>query len=66
MVLNPKAGHMYPQYHIVFYHNFTTVPYMRAGYMPPNWSDLVKHSSELVTLEQFDTAKTWFEQYLEG
>ena len=66
MVLNPKTGHVSPQYHIVFDDNFTTVPYMRAGDMPPNWLDLVKRSSELATLEQFDAAKTWFEQDLEG
>ena len=39
---------------------------MRAGSIPPNWSDLVKRSSEISTLEQFDTAKNWFEQDLEG
>ena len=57
MVLKPKTGHVYPQYHIVFDNDFTTVPYMRAGSMTPNWSDLIKHSSELSTLEQFDTDK---------
>ena len=66
MSLNPNTGHMSPQYLIVFDDDFKTVPYKRAGAMPPNWSELVKCSSELSTLEQFDTAKTWFEQDLEG
>ena len=66
MVLNPKTGHVSPQYHIVVDNDFTTVPYMISGDMPPNWSELAKRSSDLSTLEQFDTAKNWFEQDLEG
>ena len=59
LVLNPKTGHVSPQYHIIFDDNFTTVPYMNENQVPPNWSNLVANSRELVTDEQFDLAKTW-------
>ena len=59
LVLNPKTGHVSPQYHVIFDESFTTVPYMNEHQVPPNWSDLVTNSRELVTDEQFDLAKTW-------
>ena len=65
MVLKPNTGYVSPQYHIFYDENFTTVPYMRAGDMPPNWLYLVKRNSELAALENIDTSKTWLEQYLE-
>ena len=34
---------------------------MRDLTVPPNWAQLVQNSSELVTTEQYDLAKTWFE-----
>ena len=40
---------------------FTTVSHMRALTVPPNWEQLVRQSRELVTTEQFDLTKTWFE-----
>lgn len=53
LVLNPKTLHVSPQYHVVFDDEFTTVPYMRDGVIPPNWKELVKHSRVLVTDEEF-------------
>jgi hypothetical protein len=47
LVSNPSTGHVSPQYHIVFDDDFTMVPYMEAGMIPPHWSDLVHSSSEL-------------------
>lgn len=61
LVLNPKTGLVSPQYHVVFDDQFTTVPHMRALTVPPNWEKLVRQSRELVTTEQFDLTKTWFE-----
>jgi len=46
---------------VVFDDQFTTVPHMRNLTVPPNWEQLVQHSRELVTTEQFDLTKTWFE-----
>ena len=40
---------------------FSTVMYMRDLAVPPNWAKMVKNSSELVTTEQYDLSKTWFE-----
>ena len=34
---------------------------MRELTFPPNWAQLVHNSSELVTTEQYDLTKTWFE-----
>ncbi len=61
LVLNPKTGLVSPQYHVVYDDQFTTVPHMRNLSVPPNWAQLVRNSSELVTTEQFDLTKTWFE-----
>ncbi len=35
LVYNPSNGHVSPQYHVVFDDEFTTVPYMEAGMIPP-------------------------------
>ena len=61
LVLNPKPGLVSPQYHVIYDDQFTTVPHMRNLSVPPNWAQLVRNSSELVTTEQFDLTKTWFE-----
>jgi hypothetical protein len=37
LVCNPSTGHVSPQYHVVFDDDFTTVPDMEAGTIPPNW-----------------------------
>ena len=41
LVMNPKTGLVSPQFHFVFDDNFETVPHLRAGTVPDNWSDLV-------------------------
>ncbi len=42
LVYFPSTGHVSPQYHAVFDNDFTMVPYMEAGTIPPHWSDLLK------------------------
>jgi hypothetical protein len=64
LVLNPKTLRVSPQYHIVFDDEFTTVPFMRNGEIPPHWSDLVKCSVELTTDEDFDLAMSWANSYI--
>ena len=49
LVLNPKAGLVSPQFHVVYDDQLTTVPNMQNLTVPPNWAQLVKNSSELVT-----------------
>ena len=44
LVLNPATGHVSPQFHMVFDDEFSTVPFMGEGTIPPNWKDLVQHS----------------------
>ena len=45
---------------MVFDDDFTTVPYLRKGTVPPNWSKLVTSSREKSTEEFYDLTKTWF------
>ena len=61
LVLNPKTGHVSPQYHVVFNNNFTTVQHMRDGTLPPSWQDMCQRSSESATNEAFDLVDIWFE-----
>ena len=60
LVLNLQTGHMSPQYHLVFDDDFTTVEYIESGNEPPNWCKLVQDSSERVTDEQYNIARTWY------
>ena len=60
LVLNPRTLHVSPQYHLIFDDTFSTVPYMRSGEVPPNWSELVKKSQEsLLTDVDFDLASNF-------
>jgi hypothetical protein len=36
LVLNPRTGHITPQFHVVFGHMFTAVPYMKNSEVPPS------------------------------
>jgi hypothetical protein len=66
LVLNPRTLRVSPQYHIVFDDEFSTVPFMKNGEVPPHWSDLVKKSAELATDEDFDAATNWANEYISG
>jgi hypothetical protein len=59
LVYNPSTGHVSPQFHVVFDDDFTTVPYMEAGNIPPNWEDLVTHSSEKSTPQALALTQAW-------
>ena len=59
LVWNPITGRVSPQYHVVFDEDFTTVPYMEAGTLPPNWQELIEHSSEMATTKYVFKADTW-------
>ena len=43
-VWNPTTRRVSPQYHVVFDDDYTIVPYMEAGTLPPNWEDLVEQA----------------------
>ena len=59
LVFNPKTGLISPQFHVVFDDEFTTVPYMERGEVPPHWHELFKQSRELSTEEQFKLTMDW-------
>ena len=59
--MNPKTGLVSPQFNLVFDDNFETVPHLRAGTVPENWSDLVTNSREKSTEGVYDITKTWFD-----
>ncbi len=59
LVYNPSTGHVSLQYHVVFGNDFTMVPYMEAGTIPPHWSDLVHSSSELASKQALNLAQAW-------
>ena len=61
LALNSKTGLVSLQYHVVYDDQFSTVHHMLNLTVPPNWAQLVKNYSELVTTEQYDLTKTWFE-----
>jgi hypothetical protein len=42
LILNPRTGHVSPQFHVVFNDDFTTVQYLRTTTVPPHWADLVR------------------------
>ena len=64
LVLNPKTLIVSPQFHVVFDDEFSTVHFMRNGEIPPHWRDLVKHSAEIVSDDNFDLATTWANEFL--
>jgi hypothetical protein len=58
LVLNPRTGHISPQFHVVFDDDFTTVPYLRKMEVPPHWAELVRSSAE-VQLYTEHQVSTW-------
>ena len=44
LVLKSATGHFSTNFHVVFDDEFSTVPFMREGKIPPNWTDLVQCS----------------------
>jgi hypothetical protein len=39
LVFNPKTARVSSQYHVIFDYDFTTVPYIEQGKVPPNWEE---------------------------
>lgn len=62
LVLNPRTGHVSPQYHVVFDDDFTTLPYIRQGLEPPNWEHLVARSRELYATRDLEMDINWATQ----
>jgi hypothetical protein len=66
LVLNPRTLRVSPQYHVVYDDEFTTVPYLRSGTIPPQWTQLCKQSMPFATESDFDLATTWANEYISG
>ena len=66
LVLNPKTLRVSPQFHLVYDDEFSTVPFMTEGTIPPHWEQLVEKSCELATDEDFDLATSWANDYTDG
>jgi hypothetical protein len=58
LILNPRTGHISPQLHVVFNDDFTTVPYLCTGTVPPHWADHVL-SSATIQMHTEKQVGTW-------
>jgi hypothetical protein len=47
LILNPRTSNVLPQFYVVYYDDFTTVPYLRKATVPPHWAALVSTSSNI-------------------
>jgi hypothetical protein len=47
LILNPRTGHVLPQFYVVYDDDFTTVSYLRTPTAPPHWAKLVRASSTI-------------------
>ena len=65
LVITPETGHVTSQFNVVFDDEFSTVPFMREGIIPPNWTDLVQRRSQSGAIENIDLEDTWFTPDLE-
>ena len=69
LVLNPRTGHVSPQYHLTFDDDFTTVPYLSNNTenpdVPSHWQAFCESSTECSTLEPYDLNETLFQIELE-
>ena len=59
LVFNPKTVQVSPQYHVIFNDDFSTVPYMERGDVPPNWEDLCHLLAESATDVSVNLALKW-------
>jgi hypothetical protein len=58
LILNPRTGHVSPQFHVVYDDDFTTVPYLRTATVPPHWAELVRVSSTIALYTEHEVG-TW-------
>jgi hypothetical protein len=58
LILNPRTGHISPQFYAVFNDDFTTVQYLCTGMVPPHWADLVG-SSAMIQMYTEKQVGTW-------
>ena len=64
LVLNPRTLRVSPQFHLVFDDEFSTVPFMTSGTIPPHWSILVQKSATVASADDFNIATSWANDYI--
>ena len=60
-----RTGQISPQFYVFFNDEFSTVPFMKEGTIPPNWKDLVQRISQSCAQNDIDRKDTWFNLDLE-
>ena len=65
MIINPETGHVSPQFHMVLDDEFTTVPFVKEGTIPPNWTYIVQHISKSGAPYNIDLNDTWINPDIE-
>ena len=65
MVLNPETGNIPLQFHVVFYDDFSTVPFMMEVTITQHLKYLVQLISKISSTEIIDLEDTWFTPNLE-
>jgi hypothetical protein len=57
IILNPRTGHISPQFHVVYNDDFMMVQSLHTATVPPHWAALVQESSsvELYTEQEVQT-----------
>ena len=66
LILNPRTGHVSPQFHVVYDDNFTTVPYLRTNKVPPHWAQLIEESSNFYQPAHEIRPSTWQSLFIES
>jgi len=59
LVLSLQIGMVISQFHVVYNDEFSTVPYLSTAESPPNWLDLLRHSTERSSEEQSKSSYQW-------
>ena len=59
-LLNPSDGCVSPKFRVVFYDEFSAVPFMRIGTITPNCTDIVQRISQIGSPENIYLKNTWF------
>ncbi len=58
LILNPRTGHVSPQFLVVFDDDFTAVQYLCTGMVLPHWADLVRSSAMIQMYTEMQVG-TW-------
>lgn len=63
LIMHPRTLYLSPQFHVIIYDDFTTVPAMCSGDIPNNWKDLVDTSNRIFQDTTDDVVFKWATQF---